>query len=365
MTLTTDGAAAKSVGPILDPIAGTAFTGSLVHATYTRGGGWGDPVLAPIGTLDMHPAMRGLHYGHIVFEGLKAHRGVDGSVAVFRLDAHARRLRRSARRMVMPEVPERLFRAAVDELVAADHGALSDDPRHSMYLRPLLFGSDANLMFPPADEYRFLMMAMIIGDYFGDHPGAIAVSVCRDQCRAAPGGTGNIKCPGNYAVAIMAQQRAAAAGFQEVVWLDPVERRWLEELSGMNLFLVRSGNGTVEVVTPELTDTILAGVTRDSLLTLAAEAGYRVCEERISIDQWRDGCASGVITEAFAAGTAAVVAPIGRVGDAAGDFTVGDGNAGPVTLALRGALIDLHRGVAPDHADWRHVVSGSPADARR
>jgi branched-chain amino acid aminotransferase len=358
MSTTIDAAAASSsAGPILNPGIGTAFTRHVVTATGDRDRGWGPLRIQPIGTMAVHPALSGLHYGQVIFEGLKAYRGADGSIAVFRPADHARRFRRSAERLAMPALPEEVFVEAVDQLVAADKALLSADPGHSLYLRPLMFGADANLMLQPAGRYEFLLMAFVAGGYFGDRLDAVSVSVDREHTRAAPGGTGNIKCSGNYAGSFVAQQRAAAAGFQQVIWLDPVERRWLEEMGGMNLFLVRRNGRGVDVVTPAITDSILPGITRDSLLILAARAGLRPCEERISAEQWRAGCASGEITEAFASGTAALVTPIGRVGDTGGVFTVGDGTPGPVTLALRQALIDIQRGVTPDLDGWRRVVS--------
>lgn len=342
--------------PVRDPGVGTAFTDHVVSAAYSPERGWTDLAIEPVGTLVTHPAVSGLHYSQVVFEGLKAHRCADGSMAVFRPGDHARRFQRSANRLAMPELPVSTFIEAVDTLVAADHALLSDDPRHSLYLRPLLFGADANLMLQPAKEYRFLLMAFVAGGLFGDETPAVSVSVNREHARAAPGGTGNVKCSANYATSFLAQRQATAAGFQQVVWLDPVERRWIEEMGGMNLFVVRSVDGRTEVVTPALTDTILPGITRDSLLRLAERAGYRACEERLSVAGWRSGCESGVITEAFASGTAAVVTPIGEVGDGDDGFVIGDGEPGPVTQALRAALVDVQRGVAPDVDGWRHPV---------
>jgi branched-chain amino acid aminotransferase len=348
--------------PLLNPGIGTAFTQHMVSATYTPAQGWGALALEPLGALAVHPATSGLHYGQVIFEGLKAHRGTDGAISVFRPLDHARRFRRSAHRMAMPELPEEMFVEAVEALVAADHGSLSDDPGHSLYLRPLMFGADASLMLRPSGQYRFLLMAFVAGGLFGDQLEAVSVWVSREYCRAAPGGTGEVKCAGNYAASLIAQQQAAEAGYHQVVWLDPVERRWVEEMGGMNLFLVRGAAGRTEVVTPAITGTILAGITRDSLLKLAAQLGYRPSEEQISVEQWRAGCAAGSITEAFASGTAAVVTPIGTVGDTHGGFTVGDGTPGAVTLALRKALLDVQRGAAPDPYGWRHlVVAGSDA----
>ncbi|MFC5286570.1 branched-chain amino acid aminotransferase [Actinokineospora guangxiensis] len=339
------------------PGHGDAFTAHMVSATWTPELGWHGREVGPLTPLTLHPAMLGLHYAQVVFEGLKAHRGVDGSVSVFRPDRNALRFQASARRLAMPELPVDDFLAAVDELVALDHGALSDDPSHSLYLRPLMFATEPNLMLRPSAEYRFLLMAFVAGGFFGDDALApVSVLISREHSRAVAGGTGDVKCAANYGPSFVAQRAAAEAGCQQVVWLDAAERRWVEEMGGMNLFFVRQGPAGTELVTPGLTGTLLPGVTRDSLLTLAARTGYAVSEERISVQQWRRECAEGRITEVFACGTAAVVTPVGTVRDRDGDWTVGDGTPGPVTRLLRGLLLDTQRGAAPDPGGWRRVV---------
>ncbi|GAA0258971.1 branched-chain amino acid aminotransferase [Saccharothrix mutabilis subsp. mutabilis] len=334
------------------PGHGAAFTRHLYSLKYSPSLGWHGGELQPMEKLSLHPATLGLHYGQVIFEGMKAFRQQDGSVAVFRPWENARRFNRSAARLAMPDLPEHLYVDGVDRLVAADHGELSDDPDHSLYLRPLMFGTDANLMLRPSEEYLFLVMAFVAGGFFGDVVRPVSVLVSRDQARAMPGGTGDVKCAANYGPSFVAQRKAQEAGCQQVVWLDQAERRWVEEMGGMNLFFVRGD----EVATTPLTGTLLPGVTRDSLLRMAARLGYRVAERPVSVDEWRAGCASGEITEVFACGTAAVVTPVGRVRDVDGDFTVGDGEMGPVTKTLRTALVDLQHGRTPDVDNWLHRV---------
>ncbi|SEG92229.1 branched-chain amino acid aminotransferase [Nonomuraea solani] len=333
---------------------GERFTDHLVTLTWTADAGWaGRPRVLPFGDLPFSPAMAGLHYGQVVFEGLKAYRRRDGALGTFRPDAHARRFQQSARRLAMPELPEELFLEAVDAFVARDGGLLpADDPRLSLYLRPILFASEASLALRPAREYTFLLMGFVTEGFFSDRPDPVSVLVSREFSRAAPGGTGQAKCAGNYAGAFLAQRQAADAGCRQVVWLDPVERRWIEEMGGMNLFFVRGSGPSAEVLTPPLTGTLLPGITRDSLLTLAAELGYTTREERISVDQWREESESGLITEAFACGTAALVTPIGEVRDGDGGWLVGDGKAGPLAMELRTALTDLHQGRVDDAHSW-------------
>jgi branched-chain amino acid aminotransferase len=337
---------------VADPGHGDAFTDHLVRAEWSLERGWEGPTLGPLVPLSLHPGTVGLHYAQVIFEGMKAFVQADGSVAVFRPRQNAARFARSAARLAMPQVPEDLFLAAVEELVRADRLWLTDNPRHSLYLRPLLFASEANLMLRPSHEYTFLVMAFLAGGFFGDRVEPVTVRINREYSRAMPGGTGDVKCAANYGPAMLAQHWAQEAGCQQVVWLDAVERRWVEEMGGMNLFIVRGHGDGTRIATPRLTGTLMPGVTRDSLLTLAAQEGLPVSEERISVDQWRDECRAGVITEVFACGTAAVVTPVGRVRDGDGDFTIGAGEPGPVTMRLRRALLDVQHGRRPDPDGW-------------
>ncbi|MGR6914289.1 branched-chain amino acid aminotransferase [[Actinomadura] parvosata] len=334
------------------PVHGELFTHHMSLATWSEQDGWTRPVLGPRRDLVTDPGLIGLHYGQVIFEGLKAHRQADGSIAIFRPLEHGRRFQRSARRLAMPELPEELFIAAAEQVVAADDRELSDDPDLSLYLRPLMFASDASLALRTSHTYTFLMMAFVTGAFFGDGVDAVRVWVNRDYPRAMPGGTGDVKCAANYGPAFQAQVRAEQEDCQQVVWLDAVERRWVEELGGMNLFFVR---GEDELVTSPLTGTLLPGVTRDSLMTLARERGLRVTEERVSIDQWRRESESGVLTEAFSCGTAAVVTAVGEVKDGDQVWRVGDGTPGKLTTELRTALVDLHHGLTPGHP-WLHPV---------
>ncbi|GLZ37993.1 branched-chain amino acid aminotransferase [Actinokineospora sp. NBRC 105648] len=339
------------------PGHGDAFTDHMVTMAWNPLDGWHDRRVGPLAALPLHPATIGLHYAQVIFEGLKAHRQADGSVAVFRPDRNATRFRASARRLEMPELPEEAFLSAVDDLVALDQHLLSDDPELSIYLRPLMFATEPNLMLRPSGEYLFLLMAFVAGGFFGaDAFAPVSVLIGRTHTRAVPGGTGDVKCAANYGPSFVAQRLAQEAGCQQVVWLDAIERRWVEEMGGMNMFFVRAGESGPEVFTPALTGTLLPGVTRDSLLTLAAQLGYPVSEERISVDQWRQDCVDGRITEVFACGTAAVVTPVGRVHDGDDHWLIGDGTAGPVTTALRKALVDVQHGLAPAPRGWLRPI---------
>jgi branched-chain amino acid aminotransferase len=305
----------------------------------------------------MDPATAALHYAQSIFEGLKAYAQPDGSVATFRPGANAARFARSARRLAMPPVPEEAFLNAVDALVDADRDWVPTGPDQTLYLRPYMLATEPFLGVRPAHEYLFLIIASPAGAYFprGVHP--VSVYVSEDYVRAAPGGTGDVKCAGNYAASLLPQQEASALGCDQVVYLDAVEKRYIEELGGMNLFFVLGSGDSAELVTPELSGTLLPGITRDSLIAVARERGHRVTERKVTLDEWRQGVTDGSITEAFACGTAAVITPIGEVKARTGDFTVGDGASGPLTMRLRESLLDIQHGRVADARGWLHQVS--------
>jgi branched-chain amino acid aminotransferase len=302
-----------------------------------------------------------LHYAQEIFEGMKAYRRPNGGAALFRPRDNALRLQASARRMAMPELPEDLFLESVRGLVRADIGWIPPGPDAALYLRPFMIASESFLGVRPAAEYLYAVVACAVGPYFkGDTP-SVTLWATRDYIRAAPGGTGAAKCGGNYAASLIAQAEATRNGCDQVVFLDAIERRWVEELGGMNIFFAFQDGS---LITPPLGGTILPGITRDSILRLARDMGLDAREERYSIDQWREDAASGRLTEAFACGTAAVVTPIGAVKSTDGDFAIGGRSVGPVTSRLRAALVDIQRGDAPDPYGWvediRHLPSGRP-----
>ena len=339
---------------------GTAFTEHMVSMSWNAEDGWHGFELGPHAPLQMDPAMIGLHYGQVVFEGLKAHRTADGGVAVFRPDAHGARLQASSRRLMIPELPVADFLTAVDALAGVDQAIIPDDPGISLYLRPIVFASERTLALRPATEYRFLLLAFLTEGYFGTAWRPVSVWVTDEYSRAAPGGTGAAKCAGNYAAAFAASQAAETAGCDQVVWLDPVERRWVEEMGGMNLFFVHRSGKRVRIVTPPLTGTLLPGVTRDAILRLAPALGLETAEEPIAIEQWRKRCESGEITEVFACGTAAQISPVNRIRGATGEWTVGDGSGpGEVTHRLFEELSGIQRGHRTDRFGWLRKVAAS------
>ncbi|ROQ65825.1 branched chain amino acid aminotransferase [Streptomyces sp. 840.1] len=336
-----------------EPGFGRYFTDHMVTIKWTEGRGWHDGQLVPYAPLSIDPANMTLHYGQEIFEGLKAYRQPDGTVATFRPEANAARFQSSARRLAMPELPVETFVAACDALVQQDAAWV---PAHggeeSLYLRPFMIATEVGLGVRPSNEYLFLVIASPAGAYFPGGVKPVSIWLSEDRVRAVPGGMGDAKTGGNYAASLLAQAEAAAKGCDQVAYLDAVEHKWVEELGGMNLYFVY-GN---KIVTPSLTGSLLAGITRDSLLTLAADLGYEPEESRVSIGQWRDDSAAGTLTEVFACGTAAVITPVGTVKSASGEWVQGDGTPGPVTLKLRERLLDIQRGTAEDTHGWMHPL---------
>jgi branched-chain amino acid aminotransferase len=335
-----------------DPGFGNVFTDHMVSIRWSANRGWHDSAVEPYGPLTMDPATSSLHYGQSVFEGLKAYRHSDGGVYTFRPEVNAERFQRSAARLAMAQLPTELFLDSISALLELDAGWVPEDREKSLYLRPFMFSTEVGLGVRPADEYLFLLIASPAGAYFagGVHP--VSVWLTEDYVRAVPGGTGEAKCAGNYAASLLAQAEAIEHGCDQVVWLDANEHRWVEEMGGMNLYFVYGSGSSARLVTPELTGSLLPGVTRDSLVTLGTDLGYSVEEGKISVDDWRRDCESGAITEVFACGTAAVITPVGNVRGRTGEWTVGAGEAGPITLQLREALLDIQTGAATDPHEW-------------
>ena len=338
---------------MVNPGFGRRFTDHMVTIRWTEGRGWHDGQLVPYGPLALDPATTVFHYAQEIFEGLKAYRRPDGSVATFRPEANARRFQASARRLAMPELPVETFIEACDLLVRQDNAWV---PPHggeeSLYLRPFMIATEVGLGVKPANEYLFVVIASPAGAYFPGGVKPVSIWLSENRVRAVPGGLGDAKTGGNYAASLLAQAEAAEKGCEQVAYLDAVEHKWVEELGGMNLYFVY-GN---KIVTPTLTGSLLAGVTRDSLLQVARDLGHESEEGRVSIDQWRDDTANGTLTEVFACGTAAVITPVGTVKCEGGEWVQSGGEPGEVTMKLRERLLDIQRGVVEDTHGWMHPL---------
>src|SRR5215472_11378473 len=343
---------------LTSPGFGQVFTDHMVTLSWTEGRGWHDGALEPYGPLQLAPATAVFHYSQEIFEGLKAYRQDAGPIVAFRPYANAARFRRSAVRMAMPELPEDAFVHAIELLVSQDKDWCPHNPEESLYIRPFMIATTPTLgVGRPAGSYTFLVIASPSGSVFaGGGQRAVSVWLAEGFTRAAPGGTGEAKTGGNYAASFLGQQQAVDNGCDQVVWLDALEHRWVEEMGGMNLFFVYGSGPEARIVTPPLTGTLLPGITRDSLLTLAPDLGIPASEGAISVEQWRSGCESGEITEVFACGTAAVITPVGEVRGVAGGWSIGAGEPGPVTMRLREHLLGIQFGLLPDSYGWVHKI---------
>lgn len=342
---------------LANPGFGKYFTDSMVTADWDVDKGWHDAQLIPYGPLVLDPATNFMHYGQAIFEGLKAYRHEDGSIKTFRPFENARRFERSARRLAMAEVPEELFVASIEALVDYDREWVPTGRERSLYLRPFLISTEVGLGVRPANAYKYVLIASPAGAYFAGGINPVSVWISDEYVRAAPGGTGEAKCAGNYAASLLAQAEASAHGCDQVVWLDAVDRQRIEEMGGMNLYFVYGTGDSVRIMTPALTGSLLPGITRESLVTVAADLGIRVDQGEITVDQLRAGCQNGEITEVFACGTAAVITPVGTVKSRTnGSFDVAGGKSGEITLTLRDALLDIQSGVVADRHNWMHAL---------
>jgi branched-chain amino acid aminotransferase len=303
----------------------------------------------------LDPATAVFHYGQEIFEGMKAYSQPDGSISLFRPDANAMRFARSAARLALPELSVEEFIETITTLVKQDRKWVPMKVGESLYIRPFMFATEVGLGVRPSNRAKYVLIATPAGAYF-NAANAVTVWISTEYVRAAIGGTGEAKCGGNYAASLVAQKQAATKGCDQVVWLDAVERRWVEEMGGMNLYFVKGSGKDATVITPKLTGTLLPGITRDSILTVAKDLGYKVEEVMLSIDDWRDGVASGEITEIFACGTAAVVSAVGAAKSEFGTWTTGDGKPGPITMQIRETLLGIQHGTIADKHGWNVKV---------
>ncbi|MEI7568560.1 MAG: branched-chain amino acid aminotransferase [Alcaligenaceae bacterium] len=334
---------------VANPGFGKYFTDHMVSIDWTLEQGWHDAALKPYGPLLLDPASSVLHYAQEIFEGLKAYRHPDGSIWTFRPEANAARMQRSATRLALPPLPTDLFIESIQQLVSADAAWVPATGEMSLYLRPFMIANESFLGVRSAHRAAYYVIASPAGPYFAKGVAPVMIWLAEDHARAAFGGTGAAKCGGNYAASLLPQQEAYENGCPQVLFLDSQEGKYIEELGGMNVFLVLK-DGTL--ITPELTGSILEGVTRMSIIQLARDRGHQVQERKITIDEWKDGIASGAVVEAFACGTAAVVTPIAALKGRG--FIAGDEHApaGKLTMSLRQELTDIQSGRRPDRHGW-------------
>ena len=340
---------------VSEPGFGKYYTDNMVVAQWSEATGWQDAELKAYGPLTLDPATMVFHYGQEVFEGMKAYSQPDGGISLFRPEANAKRFAKSAARIALPEMPVDFFVKTVEELVKQEKDWVPKKIGESLYLRPFLIATEVGLGVRPSNHATYVLIATPAAAYFNAAK-AVTVWISTEYVRAALGGTGEAKCGGNYAASLLAQKQAAQQGCDQVAYIDAVERKWVEEMGGMNLYFIKGSGKDATIMTPKLTGTLLPGITRDCILTLAKDLGYKTEESMISIDQWRDGVKSGEITEIFACGTAAVISAVGAAKSAQGTWQTGDGKPGVITNEIRAALLAIQHGTAPDKHGWNKRV---------
>jgi len=337
---------------------GECFADHMFSMWY-EDGRWQRPEILPYGPVSMEPGCAMLHYAQAVFEGLKVFRGADGALRLFRPDANARRLVESCRRMCIPPPEESVLIEAVEALARIDRDWVPSRRGQALYVRPMVFSAETHLDVRPSERFRYLVITGPVRAYFDEGMNAVALKVEETYVRAAPGGTGAIKAAGNYGASLLPAALARDAGYAQVLWLDSAEHRYVEEVGAMNIFF-RIGD---TVVTPDLRGSILPGVTRDSVIRLLRDDGAAVEERQISIDEVATGVRSGVLSEAFGAGTAAIIAPVGRLAWRDEELVINENRAGPLTRALYDRLTGIQLGEVEDRYGWTRVVAPEPAEA--
>ena len=327
---------------------GRIFTDHMFLMDYYQDRGWVDPRVVPYGDFAIDPACMVLHYGQAIFEGTKCYRRADGGLQLFRPQANLARMTRSAQRMCMPALDEELAFAGLKKLLEIDADWVPHQVGTSLYIRPTMIAMDAHLGVHAAHHYLFYIILSPVGAYYAEGLKPVSIYVEDAYVRAVRGGVGFTKCAGNYAASILAGEIAEQKGYSQVLWLDGVEQKYVEEVGSMNMMFAYGNH----IVTPALNGSILPGITRDSILTLARQLGYEVSEERLAIADIFDDIRSGKLTEAFGTGTAAVISPVGALCWKDERLTITGGEIGPVAQKLYDTLTGIQYGVLPDENGW-------------
>lgn len=347
----------KTTNPAVKPDSsilgfGKYFTDHMLIMDYSADKGWHDCRIVPFGRIDIHPASTVLHYGSEIFEGLKAYRTKDGSVQLFRPLENIRRMNRSAERMCLPEIPEDMALEALTTFIKMEQDWVPSAPGTSLYIRPFMFGNDETLGVHAVKNAKFVIITSPVGSYYKEGINPVKIMIESEDVRAVRGGTGEAKCGGNYAASNRAGERAEKKGYSQVLWLDGVERKYIEEVGAMNVMFKIAG----EIVTPKLAGSILPGITRKSIIELLQKEGYKVSERLISVDELEDAMKNGTLEEAWGCGTAAVVSPIGELCYKDVKYTINDGKIGEVTQHLYDTLTGIQWGNKEDVFNWIYKI---------
>lgn len=331
---------------------GVCFSDHMFLANYESGKGWFDPRVVPYGPICLEPSAMVLHYAQEVFEGLKAYRAPSGEIRLFRPDENIARMASSCERMCIPPVPPELFLAALKKLVETEKDWVPREPGTSLYIRPFVFATDPQVGVHASDTYIFCIIACPVGSYYPEGMSPVNILIENEDVRAVRGGTGYIKCGGNYAGSLRAQERADELGYSQVLWLDGVHRRYIEEVGAMNVMFKLNG----KIVTPALRGSVLPGVTRKSCLEILGDWGYEIQERDISVDELLGAIDAGGLEEAWGTGTAAVISPIGEIAYEGKSHVVGGRQIGALTQKLYDTLTGIQWGTAPDPYGWTLAV---------
>ncbi|WP_257462061.1 branched-chain amino acid aminotransferase [Archangium lipolyticum] len=331
---------------------GKYFTDHMFRMDYSPERGWHQARILPHGPMGLDPGAAVFHYAQAVFDGSKVFRGKDGQLRAFRVLDHSKRLAASAERLAMPPVPPEVAREAIEALVKVDADWVPSAPGTSLYVRPVVMASEAFLGVRPADKYIFFIILSPVGNYFSGGAEPVRIWVEQQHTRAAPGGLGGAKAAANYAAGLQASVEAKKRGYAQVLWLDALEHRYIEEVGTMNLF-VRIGD---EVITPPLDGTFLPGITRESVLTLLRDWGTKVSERKLSIDELREAHQKGELREVFGTGTAAVISPVGALGFQDGQLLIGNGKVGELSQRIYDTVTGIQYGTQPDRHGWMTLI---------
>lgn len=334
---------------------GTVFTDHMFMMEYHEGRGWHDPRIVPYGPFSMDPATCVLHYGQAIFDGLKAFRGKDGHIRLFRVGDHAKRLNRSGHYLCIPEIDPVMVEESIRTLVEVDQHWVPSLPGTSLYIRPTVIATEAFLGVHPSHSYLYYVIIGPVGAYYKEGMNPVRILASDTHVRAVKGGLGAAKTAGNYAASLFGAEEAQKAGYTQVLWLDGVEHKYLDEVGTMNIML-KIGD---EVITPPLNGAILAGITRDSVLTLLRDWGLRVSERPVSIDEVTAAARAGTL-EMWGTGTAAVISPVGELGYKGERYVIGDGKTGALTQKLYDTIVGIQYGTAPDPHGWARVLGNRP-----
>jgi len=333
---------------------GTFFTDHMFNMDYNPEQGWHNARIEPYGPIAMDPSTMVLHYGQAIFEGLKAYKADSGKINLFRPKDNLKRLNKSGHMLCMPELDEELILQALVKLIDIEKSWIPSEPGTSLYIRPTIIATDPYIGLRSSHTYRFFIILSPVGAYYPEGFDPVKIWVTTDYVRAVRGGVGEAKTAGNYAASLYATELANKDGYTQVMWLDGVELKYVEEVGSMNIFFLIGD----ELVTPELNRSILSGITRDSVIKLAKSWDMKVAERRISIDEIYAAHATGELKEIFGSGTAAVISPVGKIKFKGKEITVGDGSVGPFAAKLFNDLMNIQYGKAEDRFDWILPVKG-------